>query len=165
MRRIYKAGQIPAEPGDEERMAEIIRCRRPPGDKGTERTLFEGKLHNHGLDGMPDWMVKEILADAKAAGISTTGKVWESALGGADEPHAWVSDAHDVLAAAEAKNLPLEGVLKRRAIDKSEEPKTPRLAEDIIARQMRKEIALDPGNAAKPRELREAVIEKHGSKT
>ena len=121
MRRIDKAGQIPREPGYDERMAEIIRCRRAPGDKGSERTLFEGKLHNHGLDGMPDWMVKEILADAHAAGIPTAGKVWESALGGADDPKAWVSDAHDVLAAAEAKNLPLEGVLKRRVIDKAEE--------------------------------------------
>lgn len=158
-RRIQTHYEFMREQGQSHNMAELLALRQPPGDKGMERTLFEGKLHNHGLDGMPEWMVREILADAKAAGISTTGKIWQSALGPADDPKAWVSDAHDVLAVAEERNLPLAGVLSRRAREAEAPPETVRMADDLVQWKMEQAIESNPDKARNLEELRHEVIE------
>jgi hypothetical protein len=112
---------------------------------------------------------KHIFGEAKKAGISTQGKVYKGGLGRPNDPMAWVGSSGDVLAVCKEKGFSCEGAVDYKAPERRIKKK--RLADDITHGFMQKELASDPSlrervkkNPKKLVELKEKVIEKHGSK-
>lgn len=148
--------------GDSHNMAEMLATRSAPGTKNMDRAFLQGTHQNGGLD---EKFGREYLRRARKAGIPTTGKVYLSQLAdgrGAATPAAWVSGLDDVRDGVRAGGHGAESL----GIQAVEAPprKQIRMAEDLVQRQMNVELAKDPSKASKLGELREAVIDKHGSK-
>ena len=155
------------EEGNNAGFAAMLAQRRPPGTKGTDRTFLEGS-HNW-ADKMGKTNRKHIFEQAKKAGISTQGKVYKGGIGKPNDPMAWVSNSGDVLAACKEKGFSCEGAVNYKAPERRIKKK--RLADDIAHGYMQKELAGDPSlrekvkkNPKKLVELKEKVVDKHGSK-
>lgn len=146
-------------------LAEMLALQQPPGiGGGTERTFFENKAVDQFSD-MPEWMAKGIMAKARAAGVVTAGKIYKPSLAdsrGPADPQAWVSDLHDVKRVCIERNYHADGAVKHVAPEVA--PKRERLAPDIVSRLVKREQAKAPFKKHSVNELREKVIEKHGSK-
>ena len=56
------------------RLADLLASRKPPGLKGSERAFLEG-TGTAPITGVSDWMATEMIAEAKLAGIVTSGRV------------------------------------------------------------------------------------------
>lgn len=153
--RLRKRGQSHA-------IAEMLAFREPPGTKNTDRAFMQGSHVDCNVNGP---LRERFLKKARKAGIQTEGRRYISQLAdkrGVCTPEAWVSGVGDVRAACIAKGAGAES-LGLKAVERDPTPSIP-LAEDLVREQMAKEIAKDPGKARKLDDLREAVIEKHGSK-
>lgn len=139
------------------KLAEMLAYQSPPGAKGTDRAFWDGRLS--AFDGMNEANAKKMREQALAAGIDITGKYYVGQLAdkrGAADPKAWVSDRHDIKKAAE--------IVEAQRIAEHLKPK-PRLNPRIVERIAARMIKQDPAQALRdPRELREEIIEKHGSK-
>lgn len=139
------------------KLAEMLAYQAPPGTKGTDRAFWDGRLS--AFDGMNEANAKKIREQALAAGIDINGKYYVGQLAdkrGAADPKAWVSDRHDIKKAAE--------IVEAERIAEHLRPK-PRLNPRIVERIAARMIKQDPAQALRdPRELREEIIEKHGSK-
>lgn len=152
------------EQGQSHNIAELCALRRPTGANKTERAFLEGSHVHQGLDGMPPWMVKKMLDEAKAAGINTQGKVYKGALGYHTDACAWVATADDVKEVCKAKNLTCTGAVTHQAVGDDAPPKRVLLSERIIRREVRNLVKAEPHKKHDLRELREKVIAKHAYK-
>lgn len=148
-----------------EKWAEMCALQQPPGLRGTDRTLMEGKTNQQWLDDMPAKQAKRILAEAKRAGISTAGKFYMSGLAdkrGHKDPDAWVDSVADVKRVARKRNLTVRGAVEHEGIPMPPPPPKPlsdRLANEMIRSELQKNPAL---KTKKKAELKEMVVAKYG---
>jgi hypothetical protein len=163
--RVYRSIRRKGETAE---FAAMCALRQPPGSKGTDRAFTEGFSRQMG--GMSDASRSTILETARKAGIATQGKCFKGGLGRPDDPAAWVSSVDDVKAIARARNLTVAGAVEHQGVV-PEKPKRTRLASDIVDRLEANYRAEDPSLNAKVakspkarRELRERIVDKHGSK-
>lgn len=143
------------------RWAEMVVLQQPPGLRGTDRTLMERRYNGEWLNEMSPDIAARIVREAKAAGISISGKYYCSSL--ADErahrdPAAWIDSAADIKKVAEKRNLNVTGAVTHRKVEMPPTPSVP-----INERAMRRLSAIErkrhPGKKAG--EIREIVIEKY----
>lgn len=146
------------------RMAEMLALQQPPGVKGGDRAFMENRYNNQQLDQMPKDHAQKMVAEAKRAGISVSGKYYCSGLAdkrGPADPMAWVGGSDDVKAVAKARNLSVAGSVSHQG--RPMQPKQgPRLSERLTREMMAAEKHRKP--AMKEGELREYVTEKYGRK-
>jgi len=143
-----------------QRWALMCATQTPPGTKGTDRALMEGKLNQQWLDDMPKKQAATMLSEARAAGIDTAGKVYMGGIAdlrGHRDPMAWVDSAGDILKVAKARNLTVEGAVTHKGVPMP--PKRQVLSERIVKEEMKRYRKLHPGKKAG--ELREMIINKH----
>jgi len=146
-----------------ERWALMVATQTPPGTRGTDRAFMEGRLNDQWLDDMPKRQAQRILSEARAAGISTTGKQYVGGI--ADlrahrDPEAWVDSTADVLRVARKRNLTVEGIVNHKG--HQEAPKAPVLNERIVREDLKHYKKLHPGKSTA--ELREMIVNKHALK-
>lgn len=147
--------------GQTERWAEMCALQCPPGVRGTDRAVMEGRLNGEWLDRMPPHQARRILAEAKQAGINTEGKYYQSGLAdkrGPADPAAWIDSAADIKKVAQIRNLHVTGVVEHVAHE-VEPPKSKPLSERMIRKFMSKYKKLHP--TKKVGELREMIVHKH----
>ena len=145
--------------------AEMCALQQPPGVKGTDRMFMERRANQEWLDDMPPDMARKILREAKAAGISTSGKFYMSGLAdkrGHKDPDAWVDSIADVKKVAQKRNLTVTGAVEHQGTPVPP-PKTKPLSERLTREMMAKERKKNPAlKAKKDGEVREMVIAKYG---
>jgi hypothetical protein len=146
--------------GQSHNMAEMLAVRIPSGTKNTDRAFMEGKHSNYGLEStkIPEYYLKR----AMEAGVNPHGKVYVSQLASEwGDPRAWVSDLSEVgdRCRASGKGCAALGI---EAVEPPPKQQI-RLAEDLVQEEMTNALRKDPGKATKLTELRQEVIEKHGS--
>lgn len=106
--------------GQTESFALMCALQQPPGTKGTDRAFQQGRLDGNWMDDMPVHQAQRMVREAKAAGISITGKQYVSGLAdkrGHMDPMAWVSDTADVKAVAKARNLTVQGMVTHQGTE------------------------------------------------
>jgi hypothetical protein len=143
--RMIKDGQTPA-------FAEMCALGVPPGTKGTDRAFQQGRLDGNWMDGMPVHQAQKMVREAKASGISISGKQYISGLAdkrGHMDPMAWVSDTADVRAVAKARNLTVQGMVNHQG---DEMPRkvtaiSKRAAEKLAREEMKNRPGLKKGDA------------------
>lgn len=138
-RRMVAAGQSP-------RFAEMAALQKPPGTRGTDRAFMEGRLNNEQFASMNNPLARRILREAKAAGISTSGKFYMGGL--ADrrahlDPKAWVDSVSDIKRVAQERDLHVQGIVEYTPPEKPP-AKSKDIAPDILREQVRKEIQRNP---------------------
>lgn len=148
--------------GQSHAIADVCAHRHPPGTGKTDRAFQQRIMEDPVPHIKGDKWKEQYIREAKAAGISTDGKRYLTRLAdkrGAADPEAWVSDIEDVKRVARKRNMnmPDHGIHGHIV----HTPDTP-LAEDIIARHMKEELAVKP--KADQRELREKIIDQHAMK-
>jgi hypothetical protein len=156
-RRMIAAGVQP-------RAAEMFALQQPPGVKGTDRTLMQGRYNNEQFDQMPPDQAKKMLADARKAGINPNGKYYCSGLAdkrGAADPGAWIDSVAEVKKVAAMRNLTVTGAVQHQGIPQPR-PESQPLSQRLTREMMRVEKKLHP--TMKKGELRELVISKYGRK-
>lgn len=150
---------------DANRFAEMVSTRKAPGLNGTDRAFLEGDVIHHGLQNQAPFMREHMVEQARKAGINITGKVYKSGLAdqrGPADPMAWVGGTDDVLAACKAKNLNCRGSVNHKGHELPPKPDV-LLAESLIKEQAAEYVAQNPEWKRKPEELRQMIIEKHGT--
>ena len=138
--------------GQSPRFAEMVALQQPPGTKGTDRAFLEGRNNQEWLDDMPKRQANYILKEAKAAGISTAGKVYMSGLAdkrGWCDPSAWISDVSDIKKVAKARNLQVRGIVD---IDAEQAPPkrvdlNPKIARELAKKERKKSPGLSKAEA------------------
>lgn len=146
------------------RLAEMLALQQPPGLRGTDRSLMEGRLNNEQFDKMPRDQALKMLATAKDAGINPSGKYYASGLAdkrGPADPAAWVDSVGDIKRVAAERNLSVTGAVEHKGIPMPR-PKAPRLSERLTTEMM--QVAAKQKPTMKQGELREYVTEKYGRK-
>lgn len=143
------------------RWAEMCALQQPPGLKGTDRAVMQGRYAGQWLDEMDVENAKRITREAKAAGIDISGKFYCSGL--ADkrmhcDPEAWIDSASDIKRVAEKRNLTVHGIVEHKAREMPPTKSKP-LSERLIRQFVKEEAKLQPGKSK--RELREIVLDKH----
>jgi hypothetical protein len=163
---LYK--RILREDGSAE-FAAMCALRQAPSSLNSERAFSEGAARQ--TRNMPELTRRLKYKAAKKAGIATQGKVHKDGLGPPSDPASWVSTPDDVLAVARARNLTVEGVVNHKGVEYEGPRKTVALAPEIVDRFEREYRQGDPGLDAKVRrspkarrELREKIIDTHGSR-
>lgn len=137
--RMVAAGQSP-------RFAEMAALQQPPGTRGTDRAFMEGRLNNEQFASMHAPLARRMLSEAKAAGISTSGKFYVGGL--ADkrahlDPKAWVDSVSDIKKVAQERDLYVQGIVEYSPPEKPPR-KSVDIAPDILREQVRKELKRDP---------------------
>lgn len=146
------------------RLAEMLALQQPPALKGTDRSFMQGRMNNEQLNAMPSDHAQNIVALAKRAGISVSGKYYASGLAdhrGPADPEAWVDSAADVKRVAAKRNLTVSGAVEHKG-RQMPRPKSKPLSERLTRELMREEKARNP--SMKKGELREYVVAKYGRK-
>lgn len=143
-----------------EKWAAMVALQQPPGTKGTDRAFLEGRQNNEQLDDMPRRQAEYVAREARQAGINISGKYYCAGIAdrrGWKDPAAWVSSNDDVMRVARQRKLHVTGSVN---YDPGEAPPQRKvLSESIIKDEIRREKRKNP--AAKSKELREKIIEKH----
>ena len=153
--------------GYTQKWAEMCATQSPPGVRGTDRALMQNRLNGQWLDEMPPHQARRILAEAKAAGINTSGKYYMSGL--ADkrahtDPAAWVDSVSDIRRVASSRNLTVSGIVEHKGTPVPP-PKPKRLSERLTKEMVARERRANPKLREKPvQEVREMVVEKYGRK-
>lgn len=142
--------------GNNPGFAAMLALQSPPGAKSDREFLID-RAHGKQFDKMGRVGREYILSQAKKAGINISGKVYQSSLGKPNDPLAWVSDRHDVLKAAQIKNLTVSGAVNHQGIPQP--PKRKLIADDLLKAEVAKELAADPVLAEKVRKTPKAVKE------
>jgi hypothetical protein len=146
--------------GQTERFALMCSLCQAPGTKGLDGSFMEGKHNGQWLDQLPTRQAKWMLAEAKAAGISTTGKFYCSGIAdkrGHQDPRAWVDSTADVLRVAKDRNLDVQGSVTHRATPTPPKriPLNPKLVKKMAGELMRKDPKMSKRDAV------EAVKARH----
>ena len=152
--RILAAGHSP-------RFAEMCALQRPPGVRGTDRAVMQGRYAEGWLDDMPRDQALRITREARAAGINISGKYYCAGL--ADkrahcDPAAWIDSAGDIKRVARLRNLTVRGVVEHQGTPEPP-PEPTRLSERLIRRLSARERRHHPGKSRA--ELREIVLDKY----
>ncbi len=155
--KMIEAGQTP-------RFAEMCAVQQAPAVKGADRTFMEGRYNNQQLDRMPKDHAQNIVALAKRAGISISGKYYASGLAdhrGPADPAAWVDGAADIKKVAAMRNLSVSGAVEHQGVPQprpKSKPLSERLTKELMAREKADHPTMSKG------ELREMVVDKYGRK-
>lgn len=156
--RVQALYELSRSQGNDHRFAEMCAFRCPPGTGGTDRAFLEG--HCNGNQFADDPVYGEIARrKAKAAGVDITGKVYKSGLATEPaDPKAWVSGLGDVKRLCEQNGWECDRVgTKLHAVEGDTKPK---VAKEIVDREVAKEVLANPGKKRKMGEVREAVIDR-----
>jgi hypothetical protein len=137
--RMVAAGQSP-------RFAAMCALQQPPGTKGTDRSLMQGRLNGEFFDQMHAPLAKRMLREARAAGIPVSGKFYMGGLAdkrGHLDPAAWIDSVADIKKVAQARDLHVQGI-----VDYTPPEKPPKrsvdIAPDILREHVRKEMRANP---------------------
>jgi hypothetical protein len=129
--------------GQSHRMAEMLATRSFPALR-TDTEFNKGRCNGNQFEGCPargDWL----RAQAEAAGVSTTGKYYSSALAEyPGDPRAWISDRGDVLRVARENGMTVRGAVEYTPPEC--EPKADvAVAPDILHREAGEYVARNGG--------------------
>lgn len=122
---------------------------------------MQDRLNGQWLDQMPPHQARRILAEAKAAGISTSGKYYQSGLAdkrGPADPAAWIDSAADIKKVAQERNLHVTGIVEHVAREVAPPASKP-LSERMIRKFMGQYKQRHP--TKKVGELREMIVANH----
>jgi hypothetical protein len=137
-KKMVAAGQSP-------RFAEMCALQAPPGTKGTDRAFMEGRYDGNWLDALPKRQASWLTREARAAGISISGKYYMGGLAdkrGHLDPEAWVGGVDDIKRVAAKRNLTVKGIVNVEGHDVA--PKRVDLNPKIARELARKEMAKNP---------------------
>ena len=113
-------------------LAEMFALQAPPQIAGTDNIFLEGHCNGSQFDGQ-EYVGELYKAEARAAGVDITGKVY---LGGLarypGDPEAWVSGRGDVKRICEQRGWGCDGAVKVKAALPEREPESVGLADDIV---------------------------------
>ena len=132
--------------GQSQTWAIMCALQQPPGTRGTDRALMEGRYANEWMKNQPKALTERMLRDAKAAGISTAGKFYMGGLAdhrGHKDPEAWVDSTADILRVAKKRDLEVHGVVDYVPPQKGP-PKEVDINPRILREHVRKEMKADP---------------------
>jgi hypothetical protein len=152
------------ENGVHPRMAEMFALQKPPGVKGTDRTLMQGRYNNEQFNQMPPDHARNMITLAKRAGINPNGKWYCAGLAdkrGPADPMAWVDSVGEVKKVAAVRNLTIKGAVDHEGV--AVPPPPPKPLSERLTREMMK-VEKDNNPTMKQGELREMVIAKYGRK-
>jgi hypothetical protein len=96
------------------KFAIMVALQQPPGTRGTDRTLMEGKLGGGDLDKLPTRQAQRMVREARAAGINISGKTYMSGIAnksGHCDPRAWVSSVDEVKKVCKDRGLSIRGAV------------------------------------------------------
>ena len=144
-----------------EKWAAMCSLQQPPGTRGTDRAVMQGRLAGEWLNQLPRDHADRITREARAAGISTSGRYYCSGLAdkrGHRDPDAWIDSAADIKRVAEKRNLTVHGIVEHQRRETPPTPSKP-LSERLIRQFVKEESKLNPGKSKA--ELREIVLDKH----
>lgn len=147
--------------GHGHRWAEMCSLQRPPGAKGTDRAVMQGRYAEGWLDEMPADQATRITREARAAGINISGKYYCSGLAdrrGHRDPAAWIDSAADIKRVARLRNLTVRGIVEHEGRPQPR-PKSKPLSDRLVRELSRDERRRHPDK--RPEELREIVIDKY----
>ncbi len=150
--------------GHGHRWAEMCALRKPPGVKGSDRAVMQGRYAEQWLDDLPKDQARRITREARAAGINISGKYYCSGLAdkrGHCDPAAWIDSAADIKRVAVQRNLTVRGIVEHRA-EPMPRPASKPLSERLIREMSAVERKRHPGKSKG--ELRELVIDKYAPK-
>jgi len=146
--------------GQSECWALMCALQQPPGTKGTDRALMQGRYNGNWIDELPAKQAKWLTKEAKAAGISINGKFYMSGLAdkrGHLDPDAWIDSVDDIKQVAAKRNLEVTGIVNVKA--RQEEVKRVDLNPKIARELAKKEMSSHSGLSYK--DALERVKEKH----
>lgn len=152
------------EDGQSQAFAEMCALQQPPGLKGTDRALMEGRLNNEQFNSMPADHARNMITLAKRAGINPTGKYYSAGLAdkrGPADPAAWIDSVGDVTKVARKRNLTVRGAVEHKGTP-VQAKKSPVLSDRLTKEMMNVEKKNHP--TMKQGELREMVQDKYGRK-
>jgi hypothetical protein len=153
-RKMIRNGQSPM-------FAEMCALQCPPGVRGTDRAVMQGRYNMEWLKDLTPANQKRVLAAAKSAGISTSGKYYQSGLAdhrGPADPAAWIDCAADIKKVAIERNLHVTGIVEHVAHEVPP-PESKPLSERLMRKAMKEYKKAHPGK--KDGELREMIVAKH----
>jgi hypothetical protein len=151
--------------GYSQRWAEMCALQQPPGTQGTDRAFMEGRYHGGHFDQLPDRQAAWLMKEAKAAGISTRGKVYMSGLAdkrGHLDPMAWVDSVDDVKRVAKVRQLEVRGIVNYSPPEGAAPPKRVDMNPKLVRELAKKEMAKTPGLSRA--EASRIVKERHSLK-
>lgn len=134
------------EQGMTERWATMCALQQPPGTRGTDRALMEGRYANEWMKNQPKVLTDRMLREAKAAGITTSGKFFMGGIAdkrGHRDPEAWVDSTADILRVAKKRDLEVHGIVDYVPPQKGP-PKEVDINPRILNEHVRKEMKADP---------------------
>ena len=152
-RRMILAGQTP-------QFAEMAALQQPPGTKGTDRALMQGRYNMEYMGSMTGPMANRMLREARNAGINVSGKFYMGGL--ADkrahlDPKAWIDSVADIKKVAEERSLHVQGIVDYTPPEQPP-PKSRDIDPEILRENVRKELKRNPGQ--KKSEVVERVKER-----
>lgn len=132
--------------GQTQAFAMMCALQQPPGTRGTDRALMEGRMDGSWLNGLPKAQADRIIREAAAAGISTSGKFYMSGLAdkrGHCDPAAWVDSTSDVKRVAEERNYEVSGAVTHRARE-TPPPKAKEISDSLLSENLAEERRKNP---------------------
>lgn len=145
-------------------MAEMLALQKPPGVTGTDRSLMQGRYNNEQLNEMPPDHARNMVQQAKKAGVNPSGKYYFAGLAdkrGPADPMAWVDSVGDIKRVAAARNLTVRGAVEHEGIPVP--PPSPKVLSEQLTREMMK-VEKRRNPTMKTGELREMVLAKYARK-
>lgn len=149
------------EDGQTPRFAEMCALQAPPGVRGTDRAVMQGRYNMEWMKDLTPQNRQRVIAAARQAGINISGKYYQSGLAdhrGPADPAAWIDSAADIKRVAIERNLHVSGIVDHVAHDVPP-PKSKPLSERLIRKAMRQYKQQYPNKKAG--ELREMIVAKH----
>lgn len=131
-----------------------------PATRGMDRTFMHGRYNQQWLNEMPKHQAERILREAKAAGISTTGKFYMSGLAdkrGHCDPAAWIDSTADIKRVAKERNLTVSGIVNCQG--EPQPPKAAKLSKELERKHVRREMQANPKLSRA--QAREKVLDKY----
>jgi len=146
--------------GQTERWSAMCALQQAPATKGMDRTLMEGRYDGSWLDKLPKRQADRMIREARAAGISTSGRFYMSGLAdkrGHLDPLAWIDSTDDIKRVARKRNLEVNGIVNVSAepTPPKRVPLNPKIVEELSRGMMAKDPKLSKRDAV------EAVKDKH----
>lgn len=146
--------------------AAMCALQAPPGVRGTDRAVMQGRYNQEWLNSMPKDQADAIVREAKAAGINISGKYYMAGLAdkrGHRDPAAWIDSASDIRKVARERNLTVRGIVEHQG-ETLPPPKPKRLSAKLTREMMARERLMNPGKKMSDGELKEMVKDKYGYK-
>ncbi|MCI0403571.1 MAG: hypothetical protein L0212_08620 [Acidobacteria bacterium] len=131
--------------GQTHAFAEMCALQQPFGLSGTDGAFLEGNCCGNQFEKNPA-IGDAYAAEARKAGISTTGRVYKSGLARyPGDPRAWISDLSDVRRICEEDNLGCQGAYNRTPVRGIHDPgpeKPYSVAPDLVAQHVAEKASL-----------------------